>query len=77
MAKMIDPLIVQCPSCDAPVGIRCWSRTRRGRHLARGSHPDRRRLAAGETVSESFGAFLRRELRRATAEVVVNARKKT
>ena len=66
----IDPLSVVCPSCGAVIGDRCWSSTRRGRHLARGHHADRRRAAAGEHVPESFGTFLRRELRRVEDDVL-------
>jgi hypothetical protein len=66
----IDPITVTCPSCGAPVGDRCWSGTRRGRRLSRGSHPDRVRLAAGEHVPESFSTFLRREIQRVTDDVV-------
>lgn len=71
----VDALCVACPSCGAAVGARCWSGTRRGRHLARGHHADRRRVAAGEHVPESFGMVLRRELRRATEDVVSGRRK--
>lgn len=60
----IDVLTVACPSCGALIGERCWSGTRRGRRLSRGHHADRRRVAAGERVPESFGTFLRREIRR-------------
>jgi hypothetical protein len=70
----VDALTVECPSCGAAVGDRCWSGTRRGRKLSRGSHKDRIRAAAGEHVPVSFGTFLRREIARATAEVL--ARKK-
>jgi len=66
----VDALTVACPSCGAPVGERCWSGTRRGRRLARGHHADRRRAAAGERVPESFGTFLRREIRRVEDEVL-------
>lgn len=66
----VDALSVACPSCGAEVGVRCWSGTRRGRHLTRGVHADRRRAAAGEHVPESFETFLRRELRRVEGEVV-------
>jgi len=66
----IDALSVACPSCGAEAAVRCWSGTRRGRHLARGVHADRRRVAAGEHVPESFETFLRRELRRVESEVV-------
>jgi hypothetical protein len=65
-----DPLAVECPSCGAVVGERCWSATRRGRHLSRGHHVDRRRVAAGEHVPESFSTFLRREIRRVEDEVL-------
>jgi len=51
-------------------GDRCWSGTRRGRKLARGSHRDRVRAAAGEHVPESFGTFLRREIARVEGEVL-------
>jgi hypothetical protein len=66
----VDALSVACPSCGAEAGVRCWSGTRRGRHLTRGVHADRRRVARGEHVPESFGTFLRRELRRVEGEVV-------
>jgi len=66
----VDALAVECPSCGAPAGDRCWSGTRRGRKLTRGSHPDRLRAARGEHVPEDFQTWLRRELRRVTAEVV-------
>jgi hypothetical protein len=66
----VDALSVACPSCGAEAVVRCWSGTRRERHLARGFHVDRRRVAAGEHVPESFETFLRRELRRVEAEVV-------
>jgi hypothetical protein len=69
-ALKIDPLSVACPSCGAPIGDRCWSGTRRGRHLSRGHHADRRRVAAGERVSESFGTRLRREIRRVEDEAM-------
>ena len=65
-----DPLAVACPSCGAVIGARCWSATRRGRHLTRGQHPDRRRVAAGEHVLESFEMFLRREIRRVEDDVL-------
>jgi hypothetical protein len=71
----VDTLSVECPSCGAVVGDRCWSGIRRGRKLSRGAHPDRVRAARGEHVPESFGAFLRREIRRVEDEVL--ARKKT
>ena len=70
----VDALSVECPSCGAAVGDRCWSGTRRGRKLSRGSHSDRVRAAAGEHMPESFGTFLRREIARVEAEVL--ARKK-
>lgn len=66
----VDPLAVACPSCGAVVGERCWSATRRGRPLSRGHHADRRRVAAGEHVPESFETFLRREIRRVEDEVL-------
>jgi hypothetical protein len=72
----VDPLTVECPSCGAPAGERCWSGTRRGRRLQRGSHRDRERVAAGEPVAESFQTFLRRELRRVIEEVASAARRK-
>jgi len=65
-----DPLSVACPSCGAVVGDRCWSGTRRGRHLTRGHHADRQRVAAGEHVPESFETFLRREIHRVEDEVL-------
>jgi hypothetical protein len=66
----IDALAVACPSCGAAIGERCWSSTRRGRHLTRGHHADRRRVAAGESVPESFSTFLRREIRRVQSDVL-------
>ena len=74
-ATKIDPLLVACPSCGAEVGTRCWSGTRRGRHLARGHHADRRRASAGEHVPESFSTFLRREIRRVEDEVLSGSKK--
>jgi hypothetical protein len=71
----IDPLTVACPSCGAAVGDRCWSGTRRGRKLARGSRLDRTRAARGEHVPESFGTWLRREIYCVENEVLT--RKKT
>jgi hypothetical protein len=70
-----DPLSVECPQCGAWIGDRCWSGTRRGRRLMRGSHRDRERLARGEPVTESFQTFLKRELRRVVQEAVVGIRK--
>lgn len=75
MTAKSDPLSVVCPQCDAQIGNRCWSGTRRARRLTRGSHRDRERLAAGEPVVESFQTFLRRELRRVTAETIATFRK--
>lgn len=66
----VDVLTVACPSCGAEAGMRCWSATRRGRHLSRGHHADRRRVAAGESVPESFDAFLRREIHRVKSDVL-------
>jgi hypothetical protein len=66
----IDALSVECPSCGAAIGDRCWSGTRRGHKLARGSHRDRVRAAAGEHVPESFSTFLRREISRVKSEVL-------
>lgn len=76
MTVKTDVLSVACPSCGAPAGDRCWSGTRRGRRLTRGSHPDRARVARGEHVPEDFQMFLRRELRRVTDEVIDGARRK-
>lgn len=70
MTVKVDALSVACPSCGAEAGVRCWSGTRRGRHLSRGYHVDRRRVAAGEHVPESFETFLKREIRRVRNEVV-------
>lgn len=72
---MTDPLSVACPQCAASIGDRCWSGTRRGRRLMRGSHRDRERLARGEPVAESFQTFLRRELHRVTAETIARFKK--
>jgi hypothetical protein len=66
----IDALSVACPQCGAEVGERCWSGTRRGHRLARGSHDPRERLARGEPVKESFDVWLRREIARVRAEVL-------
>jgi hypothetical protein len=66
----VDALEVECPSCGAAVGERCWSGTRRGRHLTRGHHAGRRRVAAGERVPESFATFIRREIRRVQGDVL-------
>jgi hypothetical protein len=57
-----DPLTVECPQCGAKVGERCWSGTRRGRRLTRGSHEPRERVARGEKVEESFERWFWREL---------------
>lgn len=65
-----DALSVTCPSCGAEVGERCWSGTRSGHKLARGSHRDRVRLAAGQHVPESFQRILRREIRRVESEIM-------
>lgn len=70
----VNALTVECPSCGALVGDRCWSGTRRGRKLSRGSHRDRVRVAAGAHVPMSFDMFLRREIARVEDEVL--ARKK-
>lgn len=75
MTTRVDPLSVACPSCGAEVGVRCWSGTRRGRHLSRGHHADRRRVAAGEHVPESFQTFLRREIRRVEHEALTGRKK--
>ena len=75
MTTKIDALSVACPQCGASVGERCWSGTRRGRRLSRGSHGPRERLARGEVVPESFDAFLRREISRVQGEVL--SRKKS
>jgi hypothetical protein len=75
-AVKVDALSVSYPSCGAAVGDRCWSGTRRGLHLSRGHHADRRRVAAGDHVPENFQTFLRRELRRVTAEAIATFRKK-
>lgn len=66
----MDGLSVSCPQCGASAGERCWSGTRRGRHLARGSHNLRARRASGEDVPDSFEVFLRREIGRARATVL-------
>jgi hypothetical protein len=65
-----DALSVACPQCGAEVGTRCWSGTRRGRHLSRGYHANRFRVAAGEHVPASVETFLRREIRRVVDDVV-------
>ena len=73
--KRSSALSVPCPTCGAAVDEPCWSGTRRGRHLSRGFHADRRRAAAGEHVPESFGTFLQREIRRVEDEVISKGRK--
>lgn len=75
MTAKLDPVVVACPSCGAEAGTRCWSGTRRGRHLARGHHQDRIRVARGEHVPENFGNYLKRELRRVTQEAMATVRK--
>ena len=70
MTSKVDALTVVCPSCAAVIGDRCWSGTRRGRKLSRGSHPDRVRAARGEHVPQSFQTYLKDELRRVTAETI-------
>ncbi len=75
MTAKVDTLTVECPSCGAAIGDRCWSGTRRGRHLTRGSHADRRRVALGEHVPQSFQTFLKGELRRVTAETIAGFKK--
>lgn len=75
MMTKVDALSVECPQCGASVGDRCWSGTRRGRRLQRGSHGPRERRARGEHVPESFETFLRREIHRVTEDVVANRRK--
>lgn len=74
MTTRVDALTVECPSCGAVIGERCWSGTRRGRHLARGSHADRRRVAAGESVPQNFQTYLKSELRRVTAETIARSK---
>lgn len=73
--KHVNALSVACPSCGAEIDDRCWSGTRRGRKLARGSHRDRVRAAAGERVTQSFQTYLKEELRRVTAETIVRVTK--
>jgi len=75
LSKSPDPLSVACPSCGASIGEHCWSGTRRGRHLSRGYHRDRRRAAAGEHVPESVETFLQREIRRVQDEVLLRRKK--
>ncbi len=70
MTNKVDPLTVSCPKCGAEVGDRCWSGTRCGRRLSRGSHGPRERRAAGEEVADDFGVWLGREIRRVEAEVL-------
>ena len=74
MTDKIDPLSVSCPQCGAEVGARCWSGTRRGRRLQRGSHGLRARRARGEDVPDNFDVFLRREIDRVRAEVLSKAK---
>jgi hypothetical protein len=66
----VDALSVSCPQCGVPAGDRCWSGTRRGRRLQRGSHRGRERRAAGEAVADDVGVWPRREIARVEAEVV-------
>jgi hypothetical protein len=66
----IDALSVSCPQCGAEVGARCWSGTRRGRRLQRGSHAARVRRARGEDVPDSFEVTLRREIDRVRFDVL-------
>ena len=70
MTAKVDALSVTCPQCGARVGDRCWSGTRRGRHLSRGHHVDRQRVAVGEYVPDNFSTFLRREIARVKDEVL-------
>jgi hypothetical protein len=70
MARKPTPLTVQCPNCGAARGVRCWSRTRRGRFLARGYHQERLRKARGEDVPESRDTYLRREIARVQREAM-------
>lgn len=70
MTTKSDPLAVSCPQCGAEIGARCWSGTRRGRRLQRGSHGPRARRARGEDVPDSFEVFLRREIRRVEDDVL-------
>jgi hypothetical protein len=58
----MKPIDVLCPDCGAPPGVRCWSRTRRGRHLTRGHHPNRARAARGEPVEQTTEQFLKQEI---------------
>lgn len=70
MKAKIDALTVSCPQCGADVGDRCWSGTRRGHKLARGSHRGRQKRAAGEDVNDDFGVWLQREIRRAQQDAL-------
>lgn len=54
----MKPLDVECYQCGAKPGVRCWSGTRRGRHLTRGYHDPRERLARGEEVQKSTERWL-------------------
>ena len=70
----VDPLAVVCPTCGAEPSVRCWSGTRRGRHLARGSHPQRAARARGERVTDSFDVWLRGQIadtERGVAEAII------
>jgi len=66
----VDALSVACPQCGAVAGDRCWSGTRRGRRLTRGSHHPRVRRARGENVPDSFAVWLRGEIQRVRGEVL-------
>lgn len=70
MTEKLDALSVSCPQCGADPGDRCWSGTRRGSRLTRGSHRPRERRARGEDVKDSFDVWLRREISRVKAEVL-------
>lgn len=75
MTAKVDALSVSCPQCGAEVGDRCWSGTRRGRKLVRGSHGPRARRASGENVPDDFGVWLQREISRVQGAVL--SRKKS
>lgn len=67
--KRAEWLAVACPDCEAPAGAECWSAIRRGRHLASGCHPDRRRVVLG-TYVENHDRALRRMVDEVRAKVL-------
>lgn len=76
MTRRDPSLDVRCPDCGASEGVRCWSATRRGRHLVRGSHPNRSRVARGEPVPQTVDEFLREQIDEIRRRVVTEHYKK-